>query len=63
MKLESRKARESKTSVGRIIFNEILPPVLGFINKDIDKSSLKKIVADCYKKLGNDTAWAKCWMT
>ncbi len=42
-----------KTSVGRIIFNEILPPELGFINKDIDKSSLKKIVAESYKKLGN----------
>ncbi|MDD4923436.1 MAG: DNA-directed RNA polymerase subunit beta' [Dehalococcoidales bacterium] len=48
-----------KTSVGRIIFNEILPPVLGFINKDIDKSSLKRIVADCYKKLGSDPAMGK----
>ncbi|MDD4873702.1 MAG: DNA-directed RNA polymerase subunit beta', partial [Dehalococcoidales bacterium] len=48
-----------KTSVGRIIFNEILPPELGFINKDIDKSSLKKIVADCYKKLGIESPMAK----
>jgi DNA-directed RNA polymerase subunit beta' len=48
-----------KTSVGRIIFNDILPPVLGFINKDIDKSSLKRIVADCYKKLGSDPAMGK----
>ncbi len=48
-----------KTSIGRIIFNEILPPELGFINKDIDKSSLKRIVADCYKKLGTENAMGK----
>ncbi|GAH77490.1 unnamed protein product, partial [marine sediment metagenome] len=33
------------------------PPELGFYNKIIDKSSLKQIVADCYKLLSNeDTA-------
>jgi DNA-directed RNA polymerase subunit beta' len=53
------EGKRVKTSVGRIIFNEILPPGLGFINKDIDKSSLKRIVADCYKKLGNDPAMGK----
>jgi DNA-directed RNA polymerase subunit beta' len=53
------EGKKVKTSVGRIIFNEILPPGLGFINKDIDKSSLKRIVADCYKKLGSDPAMGK----
>ena len=53
------EGKMAKTSVGRIIFNEILPPGLGFINKDIDKSSLKRIVADCYKKLGNEPAMCK----
>jgi len=43
-----------KTSVGRIIFNEVLPPELGFCNKAIDKSSLKQIVTDCYKLLSNE---------
>jgi DNA-directed RNA polymerase subunit beta' len=56
--IEVRKAPENgqriKTSVGRIIFNEVLPPQLGFYNEDIDKSSLKQIVADCYKLLSNE---------
>jgi len=43
-----------KTSVGRIIFNEVLPPELGFYNKAIDKSSLKQIVTDCYRLLNNE---------
>jgi DNA-directed RNA polymerase subunit beta' len=34
-----------KTSIGRIIFNEILPPELDFYNRVIDKSQLQKIVA------------------
>jgi len=42
-----------QTTVGRIIFNEIIPEELGFINKVCDKKTLSKIVADCYRKLGN----------
>ncbi|HAS04489.1 MAG TPA: DNA-directed RNA polymerase subunit beta' [Dehalococcoidia bacterium] len=53
------EGKRIKTSVGRIIFNEILPAELGFINKDIDKSGLKRIVADCYKRLGSDPAMGK----
>jgi len=46
-----------KTSVGRIIFNKVLPPELGFYNRAIDKSSLKKIVTDCCKLISDeDTA-------
>ena len=59
--IEVRRQQENgqriKTSVGRIIFNDVLPPELGFYNKAIDKSSLKQIVTDCYKLLSNeDTA-------
>ncbi len=43
-----------KTSVGRIIFNEVLPPALGFQNKVVDKAALKKIVADCSKVLTDE---------
>lgn len=43
-----------KTSAGRIIFNEVLPPELGFYNKVIGKSSLKQIVTDCYQLLSNE---------
>jgi DNA-directed RNA polymerase subunit beta' len=46
--------QRSKTSVGRIIFNEGLPPELGFYNKTIDKSALKQIVAECYTLLSDE---------
>ncbi len=47
-----------KTSVGRIIFNEVLPAELGFINKPIDKASLKRIISDCYRLLGDKEVMA-----
>jgi DNA-directed RNA polymerase subunit beta' len=54
---QKRGGQRVKTSAGRIIFNNVLPPELGFLNKVIDKSSLKQIVTDCYKLLSpEDTA-------
>jgi len=46
------------TTVGRIFFNEILPKELGFVNKAMDKSSLKKLIIDIYQLLGSDEAMA-----
>ncbi|MFC1953120.1 DNA-directed RNA polymerase subunit beta' [Chloroflexota bacterium] len=43
-----------KTSVGRILFNDVLPSELGFRNRVIDKSILKRIVTDCSKILGDE---------
>ncbi|MFC1974575.1 DNA-directed RNA polymerase subunit beta', partial [Chloroflexota bacterium] len=52
---DQEKGRERiKTGVGRIIFNEVLPPQLGFYNKVIDKSVLKQLVTDCYRLLSNE---------
>jgi len=54
---QKRGGQRVKTSVGRIIFNETLPPELDFYNKAIDKSSLKQIVTLCCKTLNDeDTA-------
>ncbi len=44
-----------KTSVGRIIFNEVLPKELGFRNQLMDKKVLKAIVAECHRLLGNES--------
>ncbi|MQY80682.1 MAG: DNA-directed RNA polymerase subunit beta', partial [Dehalococcoidia bacterium] len=53
----SRDGQETKTTTGRIIFNEVLPPELGFQNKIIDKSGLKQIVSECCRILKDeDTA-------
>ena len=49
--LRQQDGKRIKTSVGRIIFNEVLPSKLGFHNKAIDKSSLKQIIVDCTKLL------------
>ncbi len=43
-----------KTSVGRILFNEVLPAELGFFNKIIDKSTLKQIATSCCKLLPDE---------
>jgi DNA-directed RNA polymerase subunit beta' len=54
-----RDGQRIKTSIGRIIFSDVLPPELGFYNKTIDKSILKQIVADCYKLSGSGKEMAE----
>jgi len=36
------------TTVGRILFNEVLPPEIGFVNEVIDRGRLKEIVSQCH---------------
>jgi len=40
------------TTVGRVIFNLILPQELRFINKEVTKKLLTTLIEDCYNKLG-----------
>ena len=42
------------TTVGRIIFNEILPVELPFQNVIMDRPNLRKVVATCYRSLGGE---------
>jgi DNA-directed RNA polymerase subunit beta' len=44
------------TTVGRIIFNDALPPQLRFYNKTVDKASLRILVSNCISILGNEGA-------
>ncbi|MFO7173819.1 MAG: DNA-directed RNA polymerase subunit beta', partial [Bacillota bacterium] len=41
-----------RTTVGRVIFNEVLPYELRFIDAVIEKKWMGKIVADAYRRLG-----------
>ncbi|MEJ7803553.1 MAG: DNA-directed RNA polymerase subunit beta', partial [Candidatus Limnocylindria bacterium] len=41
-----------ETTAGRVIFNRVLPQELGFVNKAMDRKSLKEIIARCYRDLG-----------
>ena len=43
-----------RTTVGRIIFNDILPEKLRFVNEVIDKGKLKKLVKDCLRYYGTE---------
>ena len=49
-----QRSTRLKTTLGRLIFNEDLPPELGFKNQLMDKAALKEFTAECYKKLGNE---------
>src|SRR5437773_3472711 len=40
------------TTAGRVLFNEIVPPELGYFNETMDKKRLEALVGECYKRLG-----------
>jgi DNA-directed RNA polymerase subunit beta' len=42
------------TTVGRIIFNEILPAALPYQNDGMDRPNLRRVVAMCYRELGGE---------
>ncbi len=41
-----------ETTIGRMIFNEIMPTVLGYVNEPLNKKALSKIVAEVHAKEG-----------
>ena len=43
-----------KTTIGRIMFNEVLPPELRFRNELMDRKALRQLVAQCHLLLGNE---------
>ncbi|MBI5466846.1 MAG: DNA-directed RNA polymerase subunit beta' [Candidatus Kerfeldbacteria bacterium] len=42
------------TSVGRILFNRILPTEFGFVNESMDKKALSSLVSRSFAELGQD---------
>ncbi len=46
------EGRLLETTVGRVLFNDQVPPGLRFVNKEMDKKGLENLVGDCYRKLG-----------
>ena len=51
---EITNGQRIKTSVGRILFNEALPPQLRFYNRLVDKTTLKRLISDCHRLLENE---------
>jgi DNA-directed RNA polymerase subunit beta' len=48
------KKKVIETTVGRVIFSEIWPEEMGFINKVADKKSLGDLIWKCYKICGHE---------
>lgn len=44
-----------ETCVGRILFNEILPPNFDFVNKTVDKKAIKNLVSESLLRFGIST--------
>jgi DNA-directed RNA polymerase subunit beta' len=40
------------TTPGRVIFNTVVPPQLGYVNRVMDRRALKALIAQCYRDLG-----------
>jgi DNA-directed RNA polymerase subunit beta' len=41
------------TTVGRVIFNQVLPKGFGFVNIELNKARVSEVVTDCYKRFGH----------
>ncbi|MEW6040870.1 MAG: DNA-directed RNA polymerase subunit beta', partial [Elusimicrobiota bacterium] len=47
--MKDHKSWKDWTTVGRVIFNQILPKNLKFINKAVDKKDIASLIDECYK--------------
>ena len=54
-KKEEHKTTIIETTVGRVMFNEVLPKGYGFVNETLDKKKIGAVISDCYKRFGQDT--------
>lgn len=41
-------------TVGRLLFNNVLPPNMRYIDKPIDKKEMSRLVTDCYESNGHE---------
>jgi DNA-directed RNA polymerase subunit beta' len=45
-----------ETTVGRLLFNSVLPKDFGYMNQDVKKKDISRIIADVISRYGIDTA-------
>ncbi len=53
-KTENRTPNLITTTVGRVLFNQVLPEGFEFINEVVDKSKMKEIISTCLRKFGHE---------
>ena len=49
------KDKMIKTTTGRVLFNQIVPEELGFVNELLSKKTISNIISECYRLAGNKT--------
>ena len=54
VRIKKEKNKLIETSIGRVLFNKILPAKMGFVNKTLDKKGLKNIVAETFRTFSHD---------
>ena len=47
-----------ETTVGRTLFNDVVPEPLRFVNKELKKKEIGQLISDCYNRLGNEATVA-----
>ena len=53
-RLPEAETRLIDTTVGRVIFNRILPPEVQFVNEKLDKGGVKDLIAEVYELCGQE---------
>jgi DNA-directed RNA polymerase subunit beta' len=53
-RLDKPEERLLDTTVGRVLFNEVLPPQVQFVNDVLDKGGVKDLIAEIYEVCGED---------
>ena len=48
------QGKRIKTTAGRILFNDVLPPELRFYNNVVNKAAIRSLVSKCIHLLGNE---------
>ncbi len=51
---EQPRRRVVKTTVGRALFNRIVPPEMRFVNRTLDKGDVQRLIAQTFRVLGAD---------
>ena len=54
VRMAAPETRMLQTTVGRVLFNRVLPPELHFVNRVLDKGSMQKLVGEVYLVLRED---------
>ena len=53
-RLPQTETRILNTTVGRVLFNRILPPEIQFVNQELEKGAVKDLIADVYEICGQE---------